>query len=178
MPSRPRKRKFVRTIGFRIAARYSVLFALSFLILSVLAYLLLGAALVRQDRELVGNELESLRGQHQSGGWAAFRETVIENNRFRKNNPFFTRMLDAQNRTREVFFPHHWKEFDLEALERMPLIPPGSGSTCRTAQATTHWRSSPPAFPTAASIRWASAPRTGRPCCAASKRPSWRFRSL
>ncbi len=125
MPSKRRLWKLPKTIGFKIAAGYSVLFSLSFVALAVFAYLLVGATLARQDRDRIAAEMENLRNQYESGGWEAFHDTVVDNNRFRKNNPFFTRVLATTTRSDRVFFPHHWKEFDLAALVDLPGQMPG-----------------------------------------------------
>jgi signal transduction histidine kinase len=111
--------QFEKTIGFKIAAGYAALFFLSYLLLAVVAYLAVGATLARQDREKVLGEMEGLSGQYESGGRQALQDTVVDNNRHRKNNPFFTRLLAAGDRHDLVFFPHHWEEFDLEALREM-----------------------------------------------------------
>ena len=116
----------LKTIGFKIAAGYSALFLLSFITMAVAAYLLVAATLVRQDREKIYNEIESLRGQYRTGGWPAFRKLVVDNNRLRKNNPFFTRVLTSPDHRDAIFFPHHWDEFDLETLRKAPAERPGT----------------------------------------------------
>ena len=118
-------RQFDKTIGFKIAAGYAALFFLSYLLLAVIAYLAVGATLARQDRGKVLSEIESLSGQYESGGWQALHDTIVDNNRHRKNNPFFSRLLAAGDRQDRVFFPHHWEEFDLEALREMLNPRPG-----------------------------------------------------
>jgi signal transduction histidine kinase len=88
--------------------------------LAVIAYLLVGNTLARQDRDMIAGEIENLRSQYENGGWEAFRDTVVDNNRSRKNNPFFTRVPAASTGSDLVFFPHHWAEFDLAKLKEMP----------------------------------------------------------
>lgn len=118
--------KLTRAIGFKIAAGYTMLFFLSFTALAAAAYLLVGNTLVRQDRAMVADEIESLRTQYAAGGWKAFHDTVIENNRFRRNNPFFTRVPVTPTGQDLIFFPHHWTAFDLAALQQMHLQDPGA----------------------------------------------------
>ena len=117
--------QFEKTIGFKIAAGYAALFFLSYLLLAVIAYLAVGATLARQDREKVLGEIEGLSSQYDSGGWQALHDTIVDNNRHRKNNPFFSRLLAAGDRQDRFFFPHHWEEFDLEALREMLNPRPG-----------------------------------------------------
>ncbi|MBU4055908.1 MAG: hypothetical protein KKA41_16240, partial [Proteobacteria bacterium] len=112
--------KVPRTIGFKIAAGYSFLFACSFVGLTIFAYLFLENTLARQDRQMIRDEVESLQGHYNSGGWAAFNQTVMDNDRFRKNNPFFTRVIQGPEKEEKIFFPQYWKEFDLAALKELP----------------------------------------------------------
>ena len=126
MPSKHRMWKLRKTIGFKIAAGYSVLFSLNLVVLAVFAYLLVGVTLASQDRERITAEIESLRSHYDTGGWKDFRDTVVDNNRFRKNNPFFTRVPATTLRNDLVFFPHHWREFDLQALVDIPGQLPGT----------------------------------------------------
>jgi len=104
------------TIGFRIAAGYSLLVLLSFLLLLAIGYGFLTSTLARNDREQVQVELQSLRDKYLAGGLEAFEEAVADNDRFRKNNPFFTR-IRQQHAPAKVYFPQYWTEFDLSRLD-------------------------------------------------------------
>jgi methyl-accepting chemotaxis protein len=126
MPSRFRWKKLNNTIGLRIAAGYSLLMLLSILILVAIAYAFLSSTLTRHDRDQVSIELQSLRAQYLEGGMNSFEQTVLQNDQFRKNNPFFTRVVDRSGHTSKMYFPQYWSEFDLAALERMPPGQPGS----------------------------------------------------
>ncbi len=126
MPSRFRWKKLNNTIGLRIAAGYSLLMLLSILILVAIAYAFLSSILTRHDRDQVSIELQSLRAQYLEGGMNSFEQTVLQNDQFRKNNPFFTRVVDRSGHTSKMYFPQYWSEFDLAALERMPPGQPGS----------------------------------------------------
>jgi signal transduction histidine kinase len=105
------------TIGFRIAAGYTLLVFLSFLLLLAIAYGFLTATLARNDREQVAVELQSLRDKYLAGGLAAFEAAVADNDRFRKNNPFFTSIRPPGAPTK-IYFPQYWREFDLGQLDR------------------------------------------------------------
>ncbi|WP_372682678.1 sensor histidine kinase [Desulfosarcina sp.] len=118
--------KLGKTIGVKIAAGYTVLFFFSLMALAITAYLLVGNTLARQDRQMVVGEIESLRSQYENGGWKAFHGTVVDNNRARKNNPFFTRLPVSSSGSDLVFFPHHWDDFDLVALQEMRGQLPGT----------------------------------------------------
>ncbi|MFZ1983557.1 MAG: HAMP domain-containing sensor histidine kinase [Desulfatitalea sp.] len=103
-----------------MAAGYSLLFAFSFVGLTVFAYLFLEATLSRQNRTMIAAEVESLQEEYRTGGWTAFKTKALENDRFRKNNPFFTRALQGPGNDELIFFPQYWKDFDLTALKKMP----------------------------------------------------------
>ena len=121
MPSIQRILKVPRTIGFKIAAGYSFAFRMQLSWgLTIFAYLFLENTLARQDRQMIRDEVESLQGHYNSGGWKAFYQTVMDNDRFRKNNPFFTRVIQGPEKEEKIFFPQYWKEFDLAALKELP----------------------------------------------------------
>lgn len=115
MSSRFPIRRLSSSIGFRIAAGYSLLVLLSFLLLLAIAYGFLAATLARSDREQVMVELQSLRDKYLAGGLPAFEAAVADNDRFRKNNPFFTR-AQSPGAPAQVYFPQYWREFDLDRL--------------------------------------------------------------
>jgi signal transduction histidine kinase len=119
-------KKINSTIGMRIAAGYSLLMLLSFLVLMVIAYFFLSATLARHDRDQVSVELQSLRAQYLEGGMDSFEQTVLKNDQFRKNNPFFTRVVDQAGQTVRMYFPQYWLEFDLAVLEKLPPPSPNS----------------------------------------------------
>lgn len=128
MPSKFLGKKYNSTIGWRIAAGYSLLMLFSSVVLMAIAYFFLSSTLVRNDREQVSLEMQSLLARYVDGGWPALEQTVLKNDQFRKNNPFFTRIVDPAGRTVKLFLPQYWTEFDLAALE---LQPPASDGWTR-----------------------------------------------
>ena len=125
MSSKYPTKRLSGSIGFRIAAGYSLLVFLSFLLLLLIAYGFLTSNLARNDREQVMVELQSLRDKYLAGGLPAFEAAVADNDRFRKNNPFFTRSRQPGEQA-EVYFPQYWTEFDLAQLDHK-LLPGGDG---------------------------------------------------
>jgi signal transduction histidine kinase len=117
--------KFSKTIGFKIAIGYSVLFACSFIGLTIFAYLFLEGTLARQARVMIAGEVEYLQEQYNAGGWAVFDQKVVDNDNLRKNNPFFTRAVGGAGRYERIFLPQYWKDFDLTSLGKMPVPTPG-----------------------------------------------------
>lgn len=123
MFSKQTKTRISNTISFRVAAVYSLVFAFSFIAITLIAYLFLDSTLHRRDREQVRVELQSLRDQYLAGGTTLFEQTVLNNDRFRKNNPFFTRIIDHEGRSVQVFFTQYWEEFNLSALDQLSIDP-------------------------------------------------------
>ncbi|OQA32948.1 MAG: Alkaline phosphatase synthesis sensor protein PhoR [Betaproteobacteria bacterium ADurb.Bin341] len=123
MFSKQTNTRISNTISFRVAAVYSLVFAFSFIAITLIAYLFLDSTLHRRDREQVRVELQSLRDQYLAGGRALFEQTVLNNDRFRKNNPFFTRIIDHKGHSVQVFFTQYWEEFNLSALDQLPVDP-------------------------------------------------------
>lgn len=114
------QKRIYSTIGLRIAAGYSLLMLFSFLTLMVIGYFFLASTMARSDQQQVSVELQSLRARYLAGGMESFEQTVLNNDQFRKNNPFFTRVFDQSGSTLQLYFPQYWLGFDLAALERMP----------------------------------------------------------
>jgi signal transduction histidine kinase len=108
------------TIGFKIAAAYSALFTCSFLALALFAYFMIDTTLAIKDREMIEREVQSLRSRYEAGGWNGFYKAVVDNDRFRKNNPFFIREIKTKDHSGMIFFPRYWKDFDLNAIQDLP----------------------------------------------------------
>ena len=93
------------TIGFRIAAGYSILVMVSYMALMMISYFFLSSALRHKDTEQVSVELQSLRSTYMEGGIDSFQELVLTNDKFRKNNPFFTRVFGREGQAARIYFP-------------------------------------------------------------------------
>ncbi len=117
MSSGSPKIRVASTIRFRIAAGCALLVLASSLSLMAIAYWFLASALARNDREQITAELQSLRQEYLDGGLDSFVQAVQENDRFRRNNPFFTRITAGTGGSGRIFFPQYWREFDLATLE-------------------------------------------------------------
>jgi hypothetical protein len=72
---KPRKR-FLRTIRFRLTVWYSIIFVVSTSALFVLSYMLLAATLRQQDHRHLYEELKELSVTYETEGADAFRAEV------------------------------------------------------------------------------------------------------
>ena len=105
-----RKRK---TIGFRLAAWYSLAFILSSLALFGLAYFLLSSSLEQKDRELIESQVRLYASRYQTGGLPALMEEV----RAGHKESLFVRVAGAENETVFQNIPLDWGDFDVTQLE-------------------------------------------------------------
>lgn len=112
-------RKISNTISFRLTAWYTGFFILSTILLFVSAYIFLSTVLKIQDHEEVLSELKEISSLYEIGGMDAFENYVKENYSSQKKKPLFIRVADNNNKTRHIFFPRHWEEFDLTKLEKI-----------------------------------------------------------
>ena len=108
-----------RTIGFRVAGWYSLIFTLSSLFLFLIAYFFLSSTLVKQNYEEILLELDEISTLYKIGGTRVLENFVIENNNSRRSNPLFVRVADKTNKTFYISSPKKWQDFDLKALENI-----------------------------------------------------------
>ena len=114
-----------KTISFRIAASYSLLFLVSCLILFAMAYLFVYATLTRQNRDSLVVETNNLSERYQSGGLAAFEEVVRDTYNVQKWSPFLIRTLTADGKTRKLYYPRQWRTIDPASIPTENTAHPG-----------------------------------------------------
>jgi heavy metal sensor kinase len=111
--------KIRKTISFKLTAWYAGFFILSTIFLFVAAYIFFSSVLKFQDHDEVLSELKEISSLYEVGGMKAFKNYVTENYSSQKKKPLFIRVADSNNKTRHIFFPQMWQEFDLAELERI-----------------------------------------------------------
>ncbi len=102
-----------RTIGFRLAAWYALIFVLSALALFTLAYFLLSNALKEHDHEAIESEVQRYRTLEQSGGRAALLAAA----QAQRKETMFVRVAGPQNETLFAHMPAGWDDFQWKQLE-------------------------------------------------------------
>lgn len=102
-----------KTIGFRLAVWYSLVFILSSLATFGFAYFLLSVTLQQKDREIIEAELKLYASRYQDGGL----EEVIGEIDARHKESLFVRVAGPGNETLLQQIPVEWNEFDFKRLE-------------------------------------------------------------
>jgi signal transduction histidine kinase len=106
-----------KSIGFKFALWYSVIFILSSLVLFVLLYFFLSLSLKNKEKELIQLELKECVTQYQKGGLDALVKEVEFEKHISGKNPFFVRLEGPQHNTLFVNLPYQWANFDLNQLK-------------------------------------------------------------
>ncbi len=109
----------IKTIGFKVSAWYSGIFVLSSLLLFLIAYYFLSATVKSQDHEEILLEQREISSLYELGGFNAVGRFVTEHSTSRRTKPLFIRIADNANKTRHIFSPEQWQDFDLAKLERI-----------------------------------------------------------
>jgi signal transduction histidine kinase len=113
-----------KTIGFRLALWFSLLFIASSLILFGLTYLFLSSYARHEDRQNILSELAECRNQYLAGGIPALNKEVdLES--LAGDEAFFVRLLGVRHQTLFLSTPARWTPKDLDRLGA--LIDPNTG---------------------------------------------------
>ena len=108
--------KFSR-FSFRLNLWYASIFILSALFLFWAAYLLLGTALQRKDREVIEARLKEYAAIYQSSGINALRAWIARSGDAQSERPFFVRVVGPFKEVLFLTAPQEWIEFDPPAAE-------------------------------------------------------------
>jgi len=110
MPSRILSH-FHKSLGFRLSFWYSVIFILSFLILSIVSYLFVFSTL-RDNRTVTKEKLSEYVSLAETGGVKAVENLVRQQRRPSRRSSFFVRVVDPGDVTLFVSNPRLWEKFD------------------------------------------------------------------
>ena len=105
-----------RSFAARLSAWYAAIFTLSAGVLFALLYLLLGAALERQDREVIQTRLKACAAVYEEGGLVALQDFVQRTRDADKPRPFFVRITSLSGTVVLMDVPEDWVQFDPAAL--------------------------------------------------------------
>ncbi len=108
-----------KTIGFRLTVLYLGIFVLSALLLFVILYFFLSAALSKHDREMVLSKLDELSVEYKTAGITSLETRLTANRKLQKQHSLFIRVADAKNNTFRLYLPYQWAEFDIQELEKI-----------------------------------------------------------
>ena len=105
-----------RSFAVRLSVWYTASFTLSAGVLFALLYLLLAAALERQDREVIQTRLKACAAVYEEGGEVALQDFVQRTRDADKPRPFFVRITSLSGTVVLMDVPEDWVQFDPAAL--------------------------------------------------------------
>jgi hypothetical protein len=111
MPSSFRKR-FHKTLGFRLTFWYSSIFILSSLILSIVSFAFVFSTM-RDNRKSIQFQLGQYRSIANAGGVQAIKDVIDRQSKSSQRRSFFVRVIGPGNETVFLSTPWLWQEFDL-----------------------------------------------------------------
>ncbi len=121
-----RIREFSRTLSLQLSLGYAGIFTLSALLLFVLIYYLLGAAINAKDRDLVLERLHDYESIYNMGGVISLKVRIDAVNQLQGGEPFFVRIANADGTPMLIIRPADWQRTDLQLV---PAEGPASGES-------------------------------------------------
>jgi signal transduction histidine kinase len=115
MPSRSRKR-FHKTLGFRLTFWYSAIFIVSSLTLSVVSFAFVFSTM-RDNRKAIQLKLAEYRSMAETGGVQAIENIINQQGRPSQRRSFFVRVIASGDETVFLSHPRLWEEFDLRRVD-------------------------------------------------------------
>jgi signal transduction histidine kinase len=131
MFSRPNRKAFLKTIGFRLALWYSGIFIFSVVLLFGVSYFNISSSLMKQDQGAVDSELKELTSLYEMGGLDFIERKLTVHKKFEKEKPFLVRISSPTNETLLLILPNQWMEVDIKQLEHIGRNPSSTWTTLR-----------------------------------------------
>jgi signal transduction histidine kinase len=111
-----RLKDFSRTLGLRLSLGYAVIFTGSALLLFVLIYYLLGAAINQKDRDFVELRLHEYAAVYQGGGVLALHDWINRMGEAQRQQTFFVRVKRPDETVMLMILPADWVNMDLQRI--------------------------------------------------------------
>jgi signal transduction histidine kinase len=108
-----------KTLAFRLTLWYSAIFILSSLILFIVSYIFLSAA-IRDNRKVIHSKLVHYLFLAEKGGVQAIEKVANNVRRSSPRSAFFIRVVGPDNKIVFTNTPELWKKFDLKPVEDRP----------------------------------------------------------
>src|SRR5918995_1396738 len=115
MPSSSRKR-FYKTLGFRLTFWYSAIFIVSSLTLSLVSFAFVFSTM-RDHRKMIQLQLAQYRSMADSGGVQAIENDINQQGRPSQRRSFFVRVIAPGDEAVFLSHPQLWQEFDLRRVD-------------------------------------------------------------
>jgi len=117
-------KKFTRTLGLQLSLGYAAIFTGSALLLFVLIYYLLGAAINEKDRDLVESRLREYRTVYEGGGLQALRDWINRVGEAQRQQTFFVRVVRPDQTSVFMILPADWVRGDLQRVANVGAMTP------------------------------------------------------
>ena len=111
-----RLKDFSRTLGLQLSLGYAVIFTGSAVLLFVLIYCLLGAAIDQKDKDLVETRLHEYAAVYQDGGVDGLRDWINRVGESQRQQTFFVRVIRSDQTVMLMILPADWVRTDLERI--------------------------------------------------------------
>jgi signal transduction histidine kinase len=113
-----------RTLGFRLALWYAIIFVFSSLALTGLTYFLVDASLRQYDREIIGRTLLQYARAYEVAGVGGLQEEIQRTQATASPGPMLVRVVGSRQAVTFFSRPDEWPDFDLSSLQ--PASPEGT----------------------------------------------------
>jgi signal transduction histidine kinase len=111
-----RLNEFWRSLSLRLSLGYAAIFTVSALLLFVLIYYLLGAAINQKDHDLVEARLREYQAVYQNGGVTALKEWINQVGEAQRQQTFFVRVEKPDQTVLFMILPADWLRTDLDRI--------------------------------------------------------------
>ena len=115
MPSSSRKR-FHKTLGFRLTFWYSSIFIISSLTLSIVSFAFVFSTM-RDNRKAIQSQLAEYRSVAEASGIQAIEKTISQQRNPSRRTTFFVRVIAPGNKTVLLSNPQLWEEFEFMGFD-------------------------------------------------------------
>jgi heavy metal sensor kinase len=115
-----------RSLTLRLSLAYAVIFTGSALVLFVLIYYLLGAAINQKDEDMVESRLREYQAVYQGGGVQALHDWVYRVDEAHRQQTFFVRVVKPDQTVLLVILPSDWIKTDVQNVEHGSELQPSS----------------------------------------------------
>ncbi len=112
-----------RSVSFRIAVWYSILFSLSALLVIGIFYYLLSSYVNHKDRQILHAKLDEYISQYNEGGIPALDRAILKDREIDKRVSFFVRVAGRDNATVFLSLPESETALDYKYLEHPTFRP-------------------------------------------------------
>ncbi|MDH3360359.1 MAG: ATP-binding protein, partial [Desulfobulbaceae bacterium] len=124
-------KRLLHNTGFRLALWYSAIFISSSILLFIIVYFPLRAAIIQNDRDMIQAKLKEYALQDQESGFKLMLNEIQMERDHNAEHGFWVRLVDGNGMVLSQTIPASWQDFDDGAI---PSVLPASGGDV-------HWSS-------------------------------------